>query len=247
MFQASSEDALRQHLSKPRTLYVGFDITAPSFHAGHLVLLSMLGHFQRHGHKLIVLLGTGTSRIGDPSDKKSARPLLSPEVIQNHYKSLKASLEKLLNPERLKVVDNATWLNDIQHIDFLRDVGRYFSVNRMMSFDFIKNRLDAQQPLSFLEMSYLLLQSYDFYVLNTQEDCTLQLGDKTSGRILFQGRIGAQKAGKEVFALTCPLLVTASGAKMGKTAEGGAIWLNPDLLSPYDFWQFWRNTDDRDV
>ncbi len=247
VFDLSSPEALSSRLEKPLTLYMGFDVTAPSFHAGHLMPIMLLKHFQNRGHRIIVILGTGTSRIGDPSDKKSERPMMSPETIAQNAQALRAMLTQLLGEERLILLDNAEWLGSLSHLDFLRDVGRHFSVNRMVSFDFIKNRLQQNLPLSFLEMSYLLLQSYDFLFLNDRYDCCLQIGGQDQWANMISGTELIRKTRKkEAFVLTCPLLLTSDGKKMGKS-ETGAIWLDPSLLSPYDFWQFWRNVSDVDV
>ena len=247
IFDASSKDVLKERLEKPLTLYMGFDVTAPSFHVGHLVPLMLLRHFHKAGHRVIVLIGTGTSRIGDPSDKKAERPMLELEVIQSNAQKLKQSLQKIIDHPDLLVVDNADWLCDINYLNFLRDVGRHFSVGRMVSFDFIKNRLEQNLPLSFLEMNYILLQSYDFLTLFDRFDCCLQVGGQDQWANMLSGTELIRKARqKDAFVLTCPLLTTSDGKKMGKT-ESGAVWLDPELLSPYEFWQFWRNITDADV
>ena len=247
IFDASSPEILQTRLETPLTLYMGFDVTAASFHVGHLVPLMLLKHLHTAGHRVIVLIGTGTSRVGDPSDKKAERPLLDLDTIKNNAYGLKKCLQKFLNHPDLLVVDNADWLCDLNHLDFLRDVGRHFSVNRMMSFDFIKNRLAQNLPLSFLEMSYMLLQSYDFLTLFDRYDCCLQIGGQDQWANMISGTDLIRKSRqKEAFVLTCPLLTTSDGKKMGKS-ENGAIWLDPELLSPYEFWQFWRNTADADV
>lgn len=247
IFDASSKEALQKRLENPLTLYMGFDVTAPSFHVGHLVPLMLLRHFHKAGHRVIVLIGTGTSRIGDPSDKKAERPMLDLETIQSNAEKLRQSLKKIIDHPDLLVVDNADWLCEINYLDFLRDVGRHFSVNRMVRFDFIKNRLDQNLPLSFLEMNYILLQSYDFLTLFDRYDCCLQLGGQDQWANMLSGTELIRKTRqKDAFVLTCPLLTTSDGKKMGKT-ESGAVWLDPELLSPYEFWQFWRNVADADV
>lgn len=247
IFSVSAEERLKERLQKPLTLYIGFDATAPAFHVGHLMIFMLLRHFQKAGHQVIALLGGGTTRIGDPSDKNAERPLMSKEAIETNIKALQVVLEKMLDQGALRVVNNADWLGDINYLDFLRDVGRHFSVNRLVGFDFVKRRLEQNKPLSFLELNYILLQSYDFLSLSDRYDCCLQLGGQDQWANILSGVELVHKARqKEVFGVTCPLLTTASGQKMGKTAQG-AVWLDADKFSPYDFWQFWRNTSDADT
>lgn len=229
------------------TVYAGFDATAPSFHVGHLMLFMLLNHLQRAGHKVIALIGGGTTQVGDPSDKKAERPALEKKLIQENVTKLSATFANLLKGGALQVVNNADWLENVGYLDFLKNVGRHFSVNRMLTFDFIKNRLRANLPLSFLEMGYLLLQSYDFLKLYQQYNCTVQVGGQDQWANIISGvDLIRRVEQKQAFAVTCPLLTTSSGIKMGKTAKG-AIWLDAEKLSAYDFWQFWRNTADDDV
>lgn len=244
---ASAMDDLKERSKTPLTCYAGFDLTAPSFHAGHLVLFMLLRHLQRAGHKVIALLGGGTTQVGDPSDKNSERPLMELQRIEENGKKLRHTFEHLLCDGDLKVVNNADWLCSIGYLDFLKRIGRHFSVNRMLRFDFIKNRLAANQPLSFLEMGYMLLQSYDFVELHDRHNCCVQVGGQDQWANIISGvDLIRRMRGEQAFAVTCPLIATSSGQKMGKSA-GGAIWLEGERLPPYDFWQFWRNTADADV
>jgi tyrosyl-tRNA synthetase len=231
--------------------YIGFDPTAPSLHVGSLVQIMLLRRLQQVGHKPIVLMGGGTGKIGDPSFKDEARKLMTDEVIQQNVASIKTVFEKFLTfgdgPTDAVMVDNAEWLDKLEYIPFLRDIGRHFSVNRMLSFDSVKLRLDREQSLSFLEFNYMILQGYDFLELSRRAACRLQMGGSDQwGNIIMGVELGRRMDGADLFALTQPLITTADGAKMGKTAQG-AVWLNEDLLSPYDYWQFWRNTQDADV
>lgn len=231
--------------------YVGFDCTGPSLHVGHLLSIMILRRLQAHGHKPIVLLGGGTTKVGDPSGKDETRKMLTDEDIAKNMESLRGVFSQFLSfgdgPSDAIMVNNNDWLSQLSYIDFLRDFGRHFSVNRMLSFDSVKLRLEREQPLSFIEFNYMILQAYDFYELSERYGCALQLGGSDQwGNIVNGIELTRRVSGKQVFGLTTPLITTASGAKMGKTASG-AVWLNKDMLSDFDYWQFWRNTDDRDV
>ena len=236
---------------KNMVAYIGFDCTADSLHVGSLVQIMMLRYFQKCGHRPIVLMGGGTTKVGDPSGKDDARRLLSDDEIEKNKKGIKAVFEKSLTfgegPSDAIMCDNDEWLSGLEYVQFLRDYGRHFSVNRMLSFDSVKLRLDREQPLSFLEFNYMILQAYDFLELSRRFDCSLQMGGSDQwGNIVNGVELARRIDQKPVFGLTTPLVTTASGAKMGKSAQG-AIWLNSDRLSPYDFWQYWRNTEDEDV
>ena len=236
---------------KNMVAYIGFDCTADSLHVGSLVQIMMLRYFQKCGHRPIVLMGGGTTKVGDPSGKDDARQLLSDNEIEKNKQGIKAVFEKYLNfgagPSDAIMCDNDEWLSGLEYVKFLRDYGRHFSVNRMLSFDSVKLRLDREQPLSFLEFNYMILQAYDFLELSRRFNCSLQMGGSDQwGNIVNGVELARRIDQKPVFGLTTPLVTTASGAKMGKSAQG-AIWLNSDRLSPYDFWQYWRNTDDEDV
>lgn len=231
--------------------YIGFDPTASSLHVGHLVSIMMLRQLQRAGHKPIVLMGGGTGKIGDPSFKDEARKLMTEETIQANVASIKRVFERFLTfgdgPSDAIMLDNAEWLDKLEYIPFLRDIGQHFSVNRMLSFDSVKMRLDREQSLSFLEFNYMILQAYDFLELSRRAGCRLQMGGSDQwGNIVNGVDLARRVDGTPVFGLTTPLLTNADGTKMGKSV-GGAVWLNEDLLSHFDYWQFWRNTDDRDV
>ena len=231
------------------TAYIGFDCTAPSLHVGHLISIMMLRKLQQTGHKPIVLIGGGTTKVGDPSGKDEARKLLTDAEIAANIAGIESVFSKFLsfgNGGAL-MVNNADWLDTLNYIDFLRDYGRHFSVNRMLTYDSVKLRLEREQPLSFIEFNYMVLQAYDYVELYRRYGCRLQMGGSDQwGNIVGGIELGRRTDGVELFGLTSPLLTTASGAKMGKTASG-AVWLNPDMLSPYDYWQFWRNTEDGDV
>jgi len=236
---------------KNMVAYIGFDCTADSLHVGSLVQIMMLRYFQKCGHRPIVLMGGGTTKVGDPSGKDDARRLLSDKEIEKNKKGIKAVFEKYLTfgegPSDAIMCDNDEWLSGLEYVQFLREYGRHFSVNRMLSFDSVKLRLDREQPLSFLEFNYMILQAYDFLELSRRFDCSLQMGGSDQwGNIVNGVELARRIDQKSVFGLTTPLVTTASGAKMGKSAQG-AIWLNSDRLSPYDFWQYWRNTEDEDV
>ena len=231
--------------------YIGFDATAPSLHVGSLVQIMLLRRLQQAGHKPIVLMGGGTSKIGDPSFKDEARKLLTVETINANIASIKRVFEQFLTfgdgPTDAVILDNAEWLDRLEYIPFLREIGQHFSVNRMLSFDSVKLRLEREQSLSFLEFNYMILQGYDFLELSRRAACRLQLGGSDQwGNIVNGIELARRVDGTQVFGLTTPLLTTADGGKMGKT-EKGAVWLNADMLSPYDYWQFWRNTQDADV
>lgn len=242
--------------------YIGFDCTADSLHAGSLIQIMILRLLQKHGHKPIILLGGGTTKIGDPSGKDEARKVLDDDAIQKNLDGIKKTLEKFISFEgnsAATLVNNDDWLKNINYIDFLRDVGRHFSINRMLTFDSVKTRLDREQSLSFLEFNYMILQAYDFYELNKSHDCRLQIGGSDQWGNIVNGveltrRIAAanspqgnnQDKKRDVFGLTSPLLTTSDGKKMGKTADG-AIWLDPLLLSPFDYFQYFRNSHDADI
>jgi tyrosyl-tRNA synthetase len=233
------------------TAYIGFDCTAASLHVGSLLPIMLLYWLQQTGHRPIALMGGGTTRVGDPSGKDESRRLLTDEAIDENLKGIRAIFAKFLKFEddggNAVMANNADWLNTLNYIDFLRDVGRHFSINRMLAFDSVKLRLDRQQELSFLEFNYMILQAYDFVELNRRCGCVLQMGGSDQwGNIISGIDLGRRLHNAQLFALTSPLITTSSGAKMGKTAAG-AVWLNADLVSPYEYWQYWRNTEDADV
>ena len=231
--------------------YIGFDCTASSLHVGSLLQIMILKLMQKHGHQPIILLGGGTTLIGDPSGKDATRKILEQSEIKNNIKSIKKVFNKILDTSNKKVspvfVDNADWLTKLNYIQFLRDTGSHFTINKMLTFDSVKLRLEREQSLSYMEFNYMILQAYDFYQLFKNKNCILQIGGSDQwGNIVNGVDLIRRKLKKEAYGLTSPLITLASGAKMGKT-EKGAIWLNEDKLSSYDYWQFWRNTDDRDV
>ena len=231
--------------------YIGFDATAPSLHVGSLVQIMMLRRLQQAGHKPIVLMGGGTTKVGDPSGKDESRKMLTSEGIEANIASIRTIFSRLLTfgdgPTDAVMVNNDEWLSQLGYIDLLRTVGPHFTINRMMTFDSVKLRLEREQPLTFLEFNYMILQAYDFRELALRNGCRLQMGGSDQwGNIVNGIELTRRMEGKEVFGLTTPLLTTADGAKMGKTAAG-AVWLNEDALPAYDFWQYWRNVDDRDV
>ncbi len=231
--------------------YIGFDCTAPSLHAGSLVSIMLLRILQRTGHKPIVLMGGGTTKVGDPSGKDESRKLLSDDEIAANMAGIREVFSRFLTfgegASDAVMVDNAEWLDGLEYIPFLRDFGRHFSVNRMLAFDSVKLRLDREQTLSLLEFNYMILQAYDFLELSRRYDCVLQMGGSDQwGNIVNGVELGRRLDGRDLFGLTTPLLTTSGGAKMGKT-EAGAVWLNTDMLSPYEYWQYWRNTEDADV
>ena len=231
--------------------YIGFDCTASSLHVGSLLQIMILKLMQKHGHRPIVLLGGGTTLIGDPSGKDSTRKILKKNEIKNNIKSIKKVFKKILDTSNKKTapifVDNAGWLTKLNYIQFLRDIGSHFTINKMLTFDSVKLRLEREQSLSYMEFNYMILQAYDFYQLFKNKNCILQIGGSDQwGNIVNGTDLIRRILKRDAFGLTSPLITMASGAKMGKT-EKGAIWLNKDKLDPYDYWQFWRNTDDRDV
>jgi len=233
------------------TAYIGFDCTAASLHIGSLLPIMMLYWMQQTGHRPIALMGGGTTRVGDPSGKDESRRILTDEQIEQNLTGLRAIFSKFLKFEgaggNAIMANNADWLNKLNYIDFLRDVGRHFSVNRMLAFDSVKMRIDRQQELSFLEFNYMVLQAYDFVELHKRTGCILQMGGSDQwGNIVSGIDLGRRMMNAQLFALTAPLITTSSGAKMGKTAAG-AVWLDANLVSPYDYWQYWRNTEDGDV
>jgi len=242
-------DALAR--SSTITAYIGFDCTAPSLHVGSLLPIMMLHWLQQTGHRPLPLMGGGTTRVGDPSGKDESRRLLTDDVINDNLRSIRAIFAKFLHfgdgPGDAVMANNADWLNALNYIDFLRDIGRHFSINRMLAFDSVKLRLERQQELSFLEFNYMILQAYDFVELYRRYGCVLQMGGSDQwGNIVNGIDLGRRLHNAQFFALTSPLITTSSGAKMGKTAAG-AVWLNADQVSPYDYWQYWRNTEDADV
>jgi tyrosyl-tRNA synthetase len=249
MTDAEGLDALASKQIVPG--YIGFDATAPSLHIGSLVQIMMLRRLQQSGHKPIVLMGGGTTKVGDPSGKDESRKLLTSETIDANIASIRTVFERLLTfgdgPTDAIMVNNDDWLSALSYIDLLRDVGPHFTINRMLTFDSVRLRLDREQPLTFLEFNYMILQAYDFRELALRQDCRLQMGGSDQwGNIVNGIELTRRMEGREMFGLTTPLLTTADGAKMGKTAAG-AVWLNEEQLPSYDFWQYWRNCDDRDV
>jgi tyrosyl-tRNA synthetase len=250
--QISDAEALDAALlAGPITAYIGFDATATSLHAGSLVQIMMLRWLQKTGNKPIALMGGGTTKIGDPTGKDESRKMLSDAQIASNLDGIKQVFTKFLTfgsgPSDAMMVNNAEWLEKLNYIDFLRDYGIHFTINRMMAFDSVKLRLEREQPLTFLEFNYMILQAYDFLELSRRYGCVLQMGGSDQwGNIINGMELGRRVDGTQLFALTTPLLTTSSGAKMGKTAAG-AVWLNADMLSPYDYWQFWRNSEDADV
>ncbi len=250
--QTSDDAGLDALLCKETvTAYIGFDPTASSLHIGSLMQIMLLYWFQQTGHRPIALMGGGTGMIGDPSFKDEARQLMTPEKINDNLAGIRKCFTKYIrfgdSDTDAVMANNADWLVDIRYVEFLRDVGRHFSVNRMLSFDSVKLRLDREQSLSFLEFNYMILQAYDFVELNRRYGCRLQMGGSDQwGNIINGIDLGHRMQTDQLYAVTSPLLTTSSGAKMGKTASG-AVWLNADLLSVYDFWQYWRNTEDADV
>jgi tyrosyl-tRNA synthetase len=250
--QVSEPDVLdARAVAGPITAYIGFDCTAASLHIGSLLPIMMMYWLQQTGHRPIALMGGGTTRVGDPSGKDESRRILTDEQIEQNLTGIRAIFGKFLKFEgdggNAIMANNADWLNKLNYIDFLRDVGRHFSVNRMLAFDSVKMRLERQQELSFLEFNYMVLQAYDFVELNKRTGCVLQMGGSDQwGNIVSGIDLGRRMANAQLFALTSPLITTSSGAKMGKTAAG-AVWLDTNLVSPYDYWQYWRNTEDGDV
>ena len=244
--------ALDEAMRTPGTpAYIGYDATAKSLHVGHLLNIMMLRWLQKTGHKPITLMGGGTTKVGDPSFRADERPLLGPEQIAANIAGMQQVFAKYLiygdGPSDALMLNNAEWLDNLNYLDFLRDIGRHFSVNRMLAFESVKSRLDREQSLSFLEFNYMILQAYDFLELNRRYGCVLQMGGSDQwGNIINGIDLTRRVLDHDIFGLTSPLLTTSDGRKMGKS-QGGAIWLNADMLSPYEFWQFWRNTTDDDV
>ena len=251
-YQCTSENELSNILDKEKIKgYIGFDCTAESLHVGSLLQIMCLRLMQKHGHRPIVLIGGGTTRIGDPSGKDKTRKILNDSEITKNIKNIEKILKSYLDNNDPKTkplfVNNYTWLKGLNYISFLRDIGKHFTINKMLTFDSIKTRLDREQSLSYMEFNYMILQAYDFLELNKKEKCSLQIGGSDQwGNIVNGTELIKRYSGKVAYGLTTPLITLANGAKMGKT-ETGAIWLDKNLLSSYDYWQFWRNTDDRDV
>ncbi len=248
--QCTNEEEL-SHLieSKKIKFYIGFDCTAKSLHVGSLIQIMIMKLFQKYGHVPIILIGKGTTKIGDPSGKDETRKMLTDDEINTNGKNLEKVFSKFLNMSENKTLirDNARWLQKLNYVDFLRDYGKYFTINRMLSFDSVKIRLDREQSLSFVEFNYMIFQAYDFYELNKIDDCILQIGGSDQwGNIVNGVELIRRVDNKSAYGLTTPLLTNANGDKMGKTTDG-AVWLDENMLSPYDYWQFWRNVDDRDV
>lgn len=250
--QATDLDGLDTKMAEgPITAYIGFDATADCLHVGSLVPIMMLRWLQKFGHKPLVLIGGATSRIGDPSDKDEMRKVLSETDLEKNVSGIQMIFDRFLKfgdaPADAMMLNNADWLLNLHYIDLLRDVGKHFTINRMVTFESVKRRLDREQPLTFLEFNYMILQAYDFMELNKRFNCTLEMGGSDQwGNIVNGLELTRRVSGNTVFGLTCPLVMTATGAKMGKTAQG-AVWLRSDRLPEYDYWQFWRNTHDADV
>jgi tyrosyl-tRNA synthetase len=251
-YQCTAEEELSKLLDLEKIKgYIGFDCTAESLHVGSLLQIMCLRLLQKHGHRPIVLLGGGTTRIGDPSGKDKTRTILSEKEIEKNIKNIEKILKKFLdnkNPKTKPIfVNNYSWLKNLNYISFLRDIGKHFTINKMLSFESVKMRLEREQSLSYMEFNYMILQAYDFLELNKKKDCVLQMGGSDQwGNIVNGVELIKRYTNKNAYGLTTPLITLASGAKMGKT-ESGAIWLDKKFLSPYDYWQFWRNIDDRDV
>jgi len=251
-YQCTNESELSELLDKKKVkAYIGFDCTAESLHVGSLLQIMCLRLLQHHGHQPIVLLGGGTTRIGDPSGKDKTRKILSEKEIEKNSKNIEKILKIFLTKKNKKTkpifVNNFKWLKNLNYISFLRDIGRHFTINKMLTFESVKTRLEREQSLSYMEFNYMILQAYDFLELNKKENCDLQIGGSDQwGNIVNGVDLIKRYSDKQSFGLTTPLITLATGAKMGKTADG-AIWLDKKLLSPYEYWQFWRNTDDRDV
>ena len=248
--QCTNEEEL-SHLieNKKIKFYIGFDCTAKSLHVGSLIQIMIMKLFQKYGHVPIILIGKGTTKIGDPSGKDETRKMLTDDEINANGKNLEKVFSKFLNMSENKTLirDNAKWLQKLNYVDFLRDYGKHFTINKMLSFDSVKIRLEREQSLSFVEFNYMIFQAYDFYELNKTDDCALQIGGSDQwGNIVNGVELIRRVNNNNAYGLTTPLLTNANGDKMGKTADG-AVWLDEDMLSPYDYWQFWRNVDDRDV
>ena len=251
-YQCTGEDDLSKLMDKEKiNAYIGFDCTAESLHVGSLLQIMCLRLLQKHGHRPIVLLGGGTTRIGDPSGKDKTRTILSEDEIEKNINNIEKILKNFLDDKDPKTkpifVNNYTWLKNLNYISFLRDIGKHFTINKMLSFDSVKTRLEREQSLSYMEFNYMILQAYDFLELNKTKNCMLQIGGSDQwGNIVNGVDLIKRHSNNHVYGLTTPLITLASGAKMGKT-ESGAVWLDKKFLSPYDYWQFWRNIDDRDV
>ena len=251
-YQCTSEESLSKLLDKEKiNSYIGFDCTAESLHVGSLLQIMCLRLLQKHGHRPIVLLGGGTTRIGDPSGKDKTRTMLNEKEIEKNIKNIEKILKIFLditNPKTKPIfVNNYSWLKDLNYISFLRDIGKHFTINKMLSFDSVKTRLEREQSLSYMEFNYMILQAYDFLELNKKKNCVLQIGGSDQwGNIINGVDLIKRHSNKQAYGLTTPLITLASGTKMGKT-ESGAVWLDKKFLSAYDYWQFWRNIDDRDV
>jgi len=251
-YQCTGEEDLSQLLNKEKiSAYIGFDCTAESLHVGSLLQIMCLRLLQKHGHRPIVLLGGGTTRIGDPSGKDKTRKILSEDEIEKNINNIEKILKNFLDDKDPKTkpifVNNYTWLKNLNYISFLRDIGKHFTINKMLSFESVKTRLEREQSLSYMEFNYMILQAYDFLELNKKENCMLQIGGSDQwGNIVNGVDLIKRHSNNHVYGLTTPLITLASGAKMGKT-ESGAVWLDKKFLSAYDYWQFWRNIDDRDV
>ena len=251
LFQCTNNDQVKNLINtKKMRFYIGFDCTAKSLHVGSLVQIMCLRLLQKHGHTPVVLLGGGTTLIGDPSGKDESRKILSSKEINKNITSIKKVFQKFLKSKgknKVIFVNNKNWLSNLNYIDFLRKYGKYFTINKMLTFDSIKNRLDREQSLSFLEFNYMIFQAYDFLILNEKQKVELQIGGSDQWGNIVNGVDLVKKVNnKEVYGLTTPLILNSSGLKMGKTSVG-AVWLDKNLLSSYDYWQFWRNTDDKDV
>ncbi len=251
-YQCTNDMELSKLLDKNKIKgYIGFDCTAESLHVGSLLQIMCLRLLQKYGHRPIVLIGGGTTRIGDPSGKDKTRKILNDEEIEKNINNIKKILKSFLDTDNKNTkpifLNNYSWLKNLNYISFLREIGKHFTINKMLTFDSIKNRLDREQSLSYMEFNYMILQAYDFLELNNKEDCSLQIGGSDQwGNIVNGTELVKRYSNKQVFGLTTPLITLASGAKMGKS-ENGAVWLDKNLLSPYEYWQFWRNIDDKDV
>jgi len=251
-YQCTNESELSKLINKEKIKgYIGFDCTAESLHVGSLLQIMCLRLLQKHGHRPIVLLGGGTTRIGDPSGKDKTRKILTEKEIDKNIENIEKILKKFLDNDNSKTkpifVNNYTWLKDLNYISFLREIGKHFTINKMLTFDSVKTRLDREQSLSYMEFNYMILQAYDFLELNKKENCSLQIGGSDQwGNIVNGTDLIKRYSGNHAYGLTTPLITLSSGAKMGKT-ESGAVWLDEKLLSSYEYWQFWRNVDDRDV
>lgn len=251
-YACTDTEALDALILKERvSCYIGFDATAPSLHIGHAMQIMTLRRLQQAGHRPIVVIGGGTTKVGDPSFRNEARPLLSEELIETNKAAIRKTFENFLTfgngPSDAIMVDNAEWLDKLEYLPFLRDIGRHFSINRMLTMESVKAKIDNDLPFSFLEFNYSIMQAYDFVELYRRYGCRLQsAGSDQWGNIVSGIDLGRRVENVQLFGLTTPLITTASGAKMGKTASG-SVWLNPDMFSPYDYWQFWRNTEDGDV